>query len=509
MTTPTIALGRDPLVRRWPASALIALLGLGVAVALALLAVDKPTLAIGAGAAALLTFVIALNPNVATLAVLAILYSNAAVIAVKLHGLPYFVGAAVPLLLVGPVAYLLIARRQVLIITSAFPWILAFLVIQLVGTLFSSDPAAASKQLVTFSVEGIGLYLLVTNVVRTPEMLRQVVWLLLTVGAFLGALSLYQQLTHTFGNDYFGFAQVSRAAFGTGQEDLGREILQPRLAGPLGDQNRYAQILLVLVPLGLFRYSSERSGLLRLLAAGATALIALGVALTFSRGAAVGFALLLVIMTFLRNIKLRQLAVIAIGLVLLFLLVPGYWTRLSSLSSLSGAAQQQGSQSQVDSSIRSRATENLAALLIFADHPIVGVGPGLYPSYYRRYSDRVGDYANVLDVRVKNANRKAHDLYLGVAAETGILGLAAFAAILLVTLRDLARARRRWLRSRPEWANAPTGFLLAVVVYMATGLFLHLAYVRYFSLLIALAGAASFVALNQAADDAAPAADEA
>jgi hypothetical protein len=50
------------------------------------------------------------------------------------------------------------------------------------------------------------------------------------------------------------------------------------------------------------------------------------------------------------------------------------------------------------------------------------------------------------------------------------------------------------MQRRPELANMATSFLLSLASYMTTGLFLHLSYIRYFWLILALAGAASDVA---------------
>ena len=69
----------------------------------------------------------------------------------------------------------------------------------------------------------------------------------------------------------------------------------------------------------------------------------------------------------------------------------------------------------------------------------------------------------------------------------GILGL---------TLRDLIRVRKRWLKVRPDLAAMATGLMLAVVTYMTTGLFLHLSYARYFWLVLAIAGAAAHLGLR-------------
>jgi len=131
--------------------------------------------------------------------------------------------------------------------------------------------------------------------------------------------------------------------------------------------------------------------------------------------------------------------------------------------------------------------------LAFIDHPIIGVGPGLYPSYYLEYAQEVPGLPGQEDI-------ESHNLYLGVAAETGLLGLCCFLGILLIILRDLLRVRRDEAQKRPAMADLATGLALAVVAYMSTGLFLHLAYQRYLWLLLALGAAVVTVARVQDED---------
>jgi hypothetical protein len=51
---------------------------------------------------------------------------------------------------------------------------------------------------------------------------------------------------------------------------------------------------------------------------------------------------------------------------------------------------------------------------------------------------------------------------------------------------------RNWWRSRDRRMEyLATGFILALACYLATGLFLHFSYVRYFWLVLALADATS------------------
>jgi O-antigen ligase len=313
-------------------------------------------------------------------------------------------------------------------------------------------------------------------------MLRRVVWVLVVVGIILGGVPLYQQVTGTFDNQYAGFAQTTGDSFRTGGETLLGEIRQPRLAGAIGEKNYYAQIMLMLVPLGLFRFWGERSLPLRIFGLVGAIVASIGMVLSFSRGAAVGFALMLVILFFLRLIKLYQLGMFIVVAALVVALIPQYTLRLLSLQSVASLFSEDSGTGEADSAITGRAIEMLAAYNVFIDHPILGVGPGQFKYYSKEYSDELG-----LDVLV--GTREAHSLYLGIASQLGILGIFTFMAILFVTLRNLARTRIE----KPAMANMATTFMLVIISFMTTGIFLHLSYVRYFALMLALASVTSIV----------------
>ena len=137
-----------------------------------ILAADAPLLAVAGASALFLAVAIVLRPDIATLTTIAILYSNAAVVAVRFHGVPFFVGAVVPLLLVVPLARDLVVRRLPVIAPPTMGWMVVLLGIYLVSALFSSDTKRSWDAVVVFLVEGFGLYFLLINVIRTPEMLR-------------------------------------------------------------------------------------------------------------------------------------------------------------------------------------------------------------------------------------------------------------------------------------------------------------------------------------------------
>jgi len=477
---------------------------LGTGAATGFLALHDPFLALAAVLLALLALATVTTPDFATFAVIFILYSNIAVVASRFHGVPRLVASAFPLLLAAPLIRDLILRRQSIVVTPVLPILFLFLVVQILGMMFSKNLEVTRTVVIEFLFEGLLVYFLITNVVRTPRALRLAVWALLLAGFVSAAVPCYQQLTGTFDNNFAGLGQTSEGGFRTGDFTGRVEVRQVRLAGPIGEQNRYSQNMLMLLPVGLFACFSERSKRLRFLALFFTAVTGAGFLLAFSRGGAVALLLVMATMVLMRTVTLRQLSLVGLVVVLGLVAMPQYWARLKTLADIpSQFSRQISSQTgagKPDSSAQRRLIEMVAAGMVFADNPLIGAGPGMFKYYSQEYGNRLG-------VRRITETRKAHSLYLEVAAEGGVLGLTCFFAIVLVTLHGLVVARRRLLQGPPgatpgeeherrALANLVTGFLLALIAYLGCGLFLHLAYIRFFYLMLGLAAAASGIALS-------------
>lgn len=433
-------------------------------------------------------------PELATIGLVWAVWLNVPALAVDWWGLPQFAGAAFPFLLLVPLTYACLQGERLVFNTVAV-LILLLLVAELISTMVAAHQPEALSKLREFVLEGLVLYLLVLNVVRTPATLRRTIWALLAAGAFLSLVTIYQQVTADYYRPFLGFGQVDSAFF-RGQDDVAR------LAGPLGDPNYYAQILLPIVPLGILSVQRERDKPLRIAAGCCTALVLLAIAFTYSRGAALALLVLVVAMASLGYLRARHLVGICVAIVLILALVPAYRNRVETITSVGGATAKAGQETKADESTRSRTTEMLAAGLAFIHHPLFGVGPDGFPFYYQQYAQEVG--IEVRDSTPRTGaqagqlpQREAHDIFIGIAADLGLAGLAAFLAILYVSLRDLRRARRRWLWRRPDLVNLADSFRLALLAYLLAGLFLSLAFERYLWLLLALAGAAGGLALRE------------
>jgi putative inorganic carbon (hco3(-)) transporter len=159
------------------------------------------------------------------------------------------------------------------------------------------------------------------------------------------------------------------------------------------------------------------------------------------------------------------------------LLAPGDYTqRITAVTGVLGS----GVESSQDSALRGRASENLAAVDMFADHPLLGVGVANYPVRYQEYSQEIG-----LDTRT--TERAPHSLYLEALAETGVIGGAVLFGVLWLALSGAWRARRALSGTDRVLVE---GAFLAICGYLLAGLFLHAAYPRYLWIVVGLGFAA-------------------
>ena len=450
-------------------------------------------------------------PETGTLVVLFSVYSNIAVLAMRPQTAIQatagsadqnpriaIVLAAMSLLLAVPLVHQFFIRKGGLIFDRGFVLMLAFLAALLISSFFARDQQIAALRVADYLAEGLALYFLLTNIVRDFSALRRATWSLLLAASLMGGLTVYQRATHTEDRLYGGLAQMGtdvtlspgaqqRALRPADALESGQIEGQLRAAGPIGEPNRYAQILLVVLPLAFLVFRTDRSRLLRTLGLVAAGLILGGLLLTFSRGTLLAGLVLFGMMAYLRFLKPRQVLASVLGMsVLVATFAPGVIARMASLKDLKSLAfQTEYTLRAPDSSAVHRYTLNVATWHVFLDHPVFGVGPGHFAEYYAiPYANRVG----LIETTKKYLG---HNLYLETLAETGLTGLACLLAILLVIMRGLWRGRRHWLESQPEIANWATAFFLCLSAYALSAAFNHLSYQRYFWLLVALSSAAA------------------
>jgi O-antigen ligase len=340
--------------------------------------------------------------------------------------------------------------------------------VALLSLLSAADLDAGIGAVSSLAKDG-AIAVIVGLLLRTAATLRQLVWVLIGGGMFLSALSIMQFVFDAYGYTFGGFAR-SELQHVAGISD------EVRISGPLDDPNFYAQWLVMLVPLALDRFHDETKALLRWMAAAAVAMSAAVVVITFSRGALVALVVVLGLMVLRHPPRLATIgAVVAVGVLSLPFLPPGYVDRMAALTDLGGV------DIGTDPSLRAREVEIAVATQMFLDDPLTGIGYGNFVSSYSQYARDTG-------IEQVNKTREAHNLYLETAAETGIPGVLVLGGFITGIFGSLALGRRRF-REMGDHRSDGIGFAIgvALVGYLITSIFLHMAYARPTFVLIGVA----------------------
>jgi putative inorganic carbon (HCO3(-)) transporter len=357
------------------------------------------------------------------------------------------------------------ARLSIPILVFVIYGLLAF-----ASLLYARDTGRAAQAVENYAKDALIAVLVILSL-RRAATLRLVVWSLLAAGLLMAAIGLYQQATGNFAQSILGLGQANL------QQIVGQTIGY-RIVGPVGDPNFFAQIMLVLVPLALDRLLHEKHIVLRSIAAVALVTSLLTLVFTFSRGAFVG--LLAVFVAMLICYRPRPVTILLALLLLIPLMnrVPkAYVQRLETIANVLPWS----NEIPRELALRGRLSELKVGWLMFQDHPFAGVGLNNYPVYYLEYAKPIG-----LDPRLEA--RSAHNLYLEVAAETGLAGLLIFGAILAFTFRGLLRAPSRFRQmGLDDPADITRALTIGLVGYLVAATFLHAAYPRYMWLLLGIA----------------------
>lgn len=441
-----------------------------------------PLLLLGVAAAAVSAAAIIRYPTFAVALLTVFVYWNLSQVLVRFHGLPSLLQLLV--LPVG-VAALLVARREGLeeLVSHPVPWVAAaWIGTVLLSTTRAWNTGVADAELAE-ALKGFAIFGLVALLAGHRRRLKIATGATLAAACVLAALALWQVFADDFGNEWGGLARIKHA-------QIYGDVFEERIAGPLGDPNYFAQILLILVPLGLLPSWAGR-GWRRGLAVAAAGLLAVATVYTYSRGGALALALVVGLAFVVRGLTWRMVTAATAGLLVAMFLMPGAFAR--RLTTLQQLLPGQGEVLDPDSSIEKRRLVTRVAWEMFLDHPGLGVGAGNYATRFAPYASRTGSAAREYDD--PSEPQFPHNLYLEIGAETGLVGLLAFGLAVVVIFGALVRARRRFLKLGEQGlADLSAALALGLVGYLTSSLFLHGHFLRYLWLLFGLALACDLLA---------------
>lgn len=351
-------------------------------------------------------------------------------------------------------------------------FLIAFCVLML--SLFYAQDTERTIDVLTEVAKGIAVAALIILLMDRVASLRAVVWSLIGAGALLSALTLFQQITGDFGTTFLGLAVPEQKQIVEGVEGI-------RAGGPVASTNYFAMILVAVVPLAIERAWRARTVAVRVLAGFAAIMITASILLTVSRGGilALGFVVAVLAVWRLRSVTFIVSLIVAAVAAGAFMSTDQL-ARFGTIATLVPGVSDKPTEHVIEDEFGGRVSEMLAAILMFRDHPVLGVGLGNYNTHYLDYSSELG-----LDSR--REDRSAHSLYLEIAAETGALGIAAFALLLGLCGVSMEATRRRFEGGpHQEVADYIAALEIGMMGYLVASLLLHDAFPRYLWLLLGI-----------------------
>jgi O-antigen ligase len=344
-------------------------------------------------------------------------------------------------------------------------WVLAFIVWVVLSLAWAPSPGAAERPIKELIYGGLGLLLLL----GTLRERRHVRWVMtaFVAGAALSVM--------------WGAAKGGLSVRGGGG---GGEVanVDGRFQGGSGDPNYLAAVLVPAIMLagGL---AIRPAAIKRVLLALATAIIAVGIAATQSRGgliAAVVCAIVaLVIWRGKRGLILALIGVAVLGAVCFFVANPAAWQRIEESNQGSG-----------------RVDIWTVAWRVVHDHPFNGVGIAQFPVVSPHYVLQPGAlrYVNL----IVEKHIVVHNLYLQLWVETGIVGLLLFLAVVVTSLTAAWRAVARFdLVGDEEMAALARAGILALIGMLTASFFLSNLEAGQLWLLLAAGPALAIIAKRQ------------
>lgn len=242
-----------------------------------------------------------------------------------------------------------------------------------------------------------------------------------------------------------------------------QDIYTQRAAGLREDPNDTAMLLVAGVPLAIYWFMNSRNVLVKLFFAGAVPLLLVGIGLTGSRG---GFVTLVVIalMIYLRRPTLQMTVAGLVMVAAVAVLAPeSYWDRMETLVT--------GEEAHGGRSLESRSMLLQKGVAVFMDRPVLGVGPGNYGNAFMASVTSGGIVGRSGLSLASDRGIVAHNMYLELVVEIGVLGTGLFLAVIYRALRGLAGYGRTAGTKRNSFG---LGFAIALALggMLFAGLFL-------------------------------------
>lgn len=300
-------------------------------------------------------------------------------------------------------------RREKAVETGAAGPYLPLYVLLVLFAFLSSPNRGDSVRFLLFQLTGVVIVYLMVSGLHDLKKLRTFIYLLLIAVTLVGLYGCYQRILGVEPDDSL--------------VDMSLELnkgMPGRIYGTFANPNNFAELLVLTIPLYIAVILSEKRRRVRALAILALLPPVLAIAMTYSRSGWIGLVIAIVVFAAIKNWRVLPVLLI-LGLMMLPLLPSSIMNRILSIGVLE------------DSSTSYRFDIYKEFFLLLKDHWLGGVGLGsdvVYDAVKNGYPQMANGYYPV----------HAHNNYIQIWAEMGILGLAAYLGLLLNSLKRGFRA---------------------------------------------------------------------
>jgi O-antigen ligase len=313
-------------------------------------------------------------------------------------------------------------------------------VIAVLGLLFAPIAASPKDSVDTLTdpfLKTVIIFILMVNLIDARQRIFSLWKLVVVCGAALGVGAIRSYMNGEF-------------------TDKGLRI-EGLVGGMFENANDLATALDILLPFAVALTLASK-GLARLFFLGCAAVMTVGVLVTLSRGGFLGLIASGVVLLWKLGRGRRLKTILATGLIcgILFAVLPGgYGARIATI--FNNEQDQTGS-----AQLRRELLERAASLAV--NRSVVGLGMGNFHIYSIR-------------------EKEAHNAYLEIAAELGVMGLIAYLIVIFAPWRSLRRIERqtRDMRSKSEqemyWMSV--SIQSAFIAYMICSFFASIQYLWY------------------------------
>ena len=303
--------------------------------------------------------------------------------------------------------------------------VLAFMAICSLSLFWSNSPMVSLLELPLF-LAGPILYFIVANNVKNECQINRLLAILLFISTILGI---------------YGISQYNGIDFSFWKANVGRN----QVFGLFGNVNYFAEYMIVPLPLAISLFFATRNRTRKILLL--VGILAMGgsLLLTFTRGSylAIGISSIFMFLLYLVSQgksfikKHKKIFILILAIIILITFIFTLPNPLNKPGTTISKIKKRISISQFTQgySIRRRIATWKFTIMMIKDHPLLGSGIGTFKYNSLNYQAKFFDQENNRSLYPYGVADKAHNEYLQLGAEVGMLGLGIFIWLIISYFR--------------------------------------------------------------------------